>query len=171
MKILKETKFTPPTALAKDLRPELFFDRIKDFENAVMRHVYEFFTPFAGPREFEGWFEGEYEYRPVPVEFSETEDGFLLKAEVPGFEEKDVEVHVEPWRVYVTGKLSETTPEPKKGKILYSERISKKIARWFELPAEIDPEKVKATLHKGVLEITLLKAQPAKRVPIQVKAA
>jgi hypothetical protein len=47
MKVLKETKFTPPTALAKDFRPESFFGRIKDFENAIKRHGYEYAHPVA----------------------------------------------------------------------------------------------------------------------------
>jgi len=143
---------------------------MKEFEDAMMRRVYELFGPFTGAGEVESLFPGEYGYLPVAIELHETEDGLVLNADVPGFKEKELEVQVEPWRVFITGGREEAAEE-KKGKTLYSERTAKQIARWFELPAQIDPEKVKATLNNGVLEIRLQKAQPAKRVPVEIKAA
>lgn len=79
-------------------------------------------------------------------------------------------MRVEPYRVFIGGKREQATEE-KKGKTVYSERSYNQIARWVELPSEIVPDKVKATLNKGLLEITLQKAQPAKKVPIEMKAA
>lgn len=67
-------------------------------------------------------------------------------------------------------EFQETAPE-KKVKTVYPGRTANQIARWFELGSEIVPDKVKATLNKGLLEIALQKAQPAKKVPIHVKAA
>jgi len=166
MKILKRTKAAPPAPLVRPPKVETFFERMKEFEDAMMRRVYELFGPFTGTGEIESLFP-EYGYLPA---LHETEDGLVLSAEVPGFKEKELEVQVEPWRVYITGEREETTEE-KKGKALYSERTAKQIARWFELPAEVDPEKVKATLNNGVLEIRLQKAQPAKRIPVEIKAA
>ena len=171
MKIYRETKPVLAAPVFKPFKPELFFDRVKEFEDAMMRRrFYELFTPFTGSRELEGPFENEYEYLHVPIELRETEDGFVIYAEIPGFKEKEIEVRVEPWRVFLTGKREEIT-EQRKGKMVYSERAYNQISRWFELPAEIDPEKVKATLTKGVLEIVLQRAQVAKKVPIEVKAA
>jgi HSP20 family molecular chaperone IbpA len=56
-----------------------------------------------------------------------------------------------------------------KGKTASSEKYPTQLLRWFELPGEVVPEKTKATLKKGVLEIIFRKAQQAKK--IEVKAA
>ena len=170
MKITKETKLGP-TAIEKPVVRDPFFDRVKDFENKMMRNVYEMFGPFFGERGFEDLFESETEYLPVPIELRETDEGFVLYAELPGFKEKEIELRVEPWRVYLSGKHEKAVEEERKGKHVYSEWTANQFARWLEVPCEVNPEKVKATLNKGVLEITLQKVLPAKKVPIEVKAA
>ena len=169
MKIVKETK--PTTAIERPLARDPFFERVRDFENTMMRHVYEMFGPLFGERNFENIFETETEYLPVPVELRETDEGLVIYAELPGFKEDEIELRVEPSRVYLTGKHEKTFEQERKGKSVYAERTSNVFARWLELPREINPEKVKATLSKGVLEITLEKVLPAKKVPIEVKAA
>jgi len=158
--------------LLKPWKPEDFFDRMKEFDDAIMRRTYELFAPrfYTPVREQENLFRNEFEFAPVPIEVYETEEGLLVHAEVPGFKEKELEVRVEPHRVFIRGRREQVTEE-KRGKTVYSERTYNQIARWFELPTEIVPDKVKATLDKGFLEITLHKAQPAKKVPIEVKAA
>ena len=75
---------------------------------------------------------------------------------LPGFAAKEIEVRAEPWGVYVTAKHEEVKEE-KKGKPVYSEQTYKQVARWIEMPAKIDPNKVTAVLHKGALELTLQK--------------
>jgi HSP20 family protein len=170
MKITKETKLAP-TAIEKPLVRDPFFERVRDFENTMMRHVYEMFGPFFGERGFEKLLETEAEYLPVPIELRETDEGLMLYADLPGFKEEEIELRVEPWRVYLTGKHEKTVEKERKGKPVYSEWTANQFARWLELPCQINPEKVKATLSKGVLEITLEKVLPAKKVPIEVKAA
>lgn len=172
MKILKRTQEAPTAPVTKAFKPEAFFERMKEFEDAMMRRAYELFAPafYAPAPEWENLFRDEFTWAPVPIEVKETEEGLVVHAEVPGFKEKEIEVRVEPYRVFIGGKREEETEE-KKGKTVYSERTYNQIARWVDLPNEIVPDKVKATLNKGLLEITLQKAQPAKKVPIEVKAA
>jgi HSP20 family protein len=170
MKITKETKLAP-TAIEKPLVRDPFFERVKDFENTMIRHVYELFGPFYGERGFENLFETGTEYLTVPIELRETDEGLTMYAELPGFKEDEIELRVEPWRVYLTGKHEKSIEQERKGKPVYAERTSNQFARWLELPCEINPNKVKATLSKGVLEIMLEKVLPAKKVPIEVKAA
>src|SRR3974377_815130 len=126
MKIYKEPKTVPVAPVAKTLLP--FPERIKEFENGMMRRVYELFTPFTGVRDLEKLFETEYEY-PVPIELRETENGFAIYDDMPGFTEKEIDVSVEPWRVFLTGKREEGIEE-KKGKTVYTERMSNEFARW-----------------------------------------
>ena len=174
MKITKETKLAP-TAIEKPLLRDPFFERVRDFENTMMRHVYEMFGPFFDERGLRGLFETETATLPiplpVPIELRETDEGLLLYAELPGFKEDEIELRVEPWRVYLTGKHEKTVERERKGKPVYAERTWNEFTRGLELPCEINPNKVKATLSKGVLEIAFEKVLPAKKVPIEVKAA
>lgn len=172
MKPQKLSELAPTAPFLKLFKAEPFFERVKEFQDAMVRHAYELFAPYpyTTGRELENWVRTETEYLPVPLEVTETEEAFVIRAELPGFKENEIEVRVEPGRLFIGGKREEVT-EQKKGKTVYSDRIYSQTARWFELPTEIDPEKVKATLNKGVLEITLQKAQLAKKIPIEIKAA
>jgi HSP20 family protein len=106
----------------------------------------------------------------VSVDIAETGTSLHIKAEVPGFTEKDLEVSVEPQRVTIAGHR-ETTSEEKKGKTVYSEVRSNRIFRQVHLPATVDPEKVEATLKNGVLVLTMPKAARAPVIRVQPKAA
>jgi HSP20 family protein len=121
-------------------------------------------------RDLENWFQAERELlRPVNIELTETEAAFELKAEVPGFNEKELEISVEPRRVTIAGK-HETKAEEKKGKVVRSEVSAERMLRVVELPAPIDTTKAVATLLKnGILTVTMPKAAPAQ--PVQIKVA
>lgn len=117
------------------------------------------------------WLRAESEFLvPVPLEIIETETELAVRAEVPGFNEKELEVVAEPGRVFIRGK-AEKKAEEKKKKTIYSEITSNEIFRSLALPVEIDPEKVTATLKNGVLEISTNKAKPAKKVSVMQKVA
>jgi len=76
---------------------------------------------------------------------------------------------VEPRRVTITG-TRETKEESKDEKMVYSETCSDEILRVLDLPAAVEPAKVKATLKDGVLELDMTKAAPAKTVKGESKA-
>lgn len=118
--------------------------------------------PFYEP--FELW-EAGFEF--VPFELQETKEGFTVSAAMPGFKESEIEVRAEPWRLFLHAKHEETTE--KKGESVFEE--FNEFTRWVDFPAEVNPEKVKAVLGKGVLEVTLEKAQPAKKVEVHSEAA
>ena len=90
---------------------------------------------------------------------------------MPGFNEKEIEVSVEPRRLTITGKRETETKEEKKGKTVYSESCSDQILRIVDLPANVDAEKATATLKNGVLHLTMPKAAKAKTIEIKPKAA
>jgi HSP20 family molecular chaperone IbpA len=117
------------------------------------------------------WLQAEREVlSPVRLELNETESELILKAEVPGFTEKELEVNVEPNEVYLTGRKAETKEE-KEGKTVYSERRSTQLFRRFSLPRAIDPEKTTATIKDGVLEVRLPRAEAQKKIPVRTQAA
>jgi HSP20 family molecular chaperone IbpA len=157
-----------PSALTRSLS-----DYMNELYNKISQRA---FSIFEGNGRFDGhdladWLRAEAEIlTPVPLELSETDAELAVRAEVPGFTEKELEIVVEPERLFITGK-TERKSEEKKKKTLYSEISSNEIFRTVALPVEIDPEKVSAVLKNGVLEVSMYKAKPAKKVPVMVKAA
>jgi len=122
-------------------------------------------------RELHDWFQAESELlHPVHLEVAESDEGLTVKAEVPGFTAKELEVSVEGRRLTITGKR-ETKEERKEKKTLYTECCSDQLLRVIDLPVDVDADKVAATLKDGVLELKLPKAAPPKKIPIQPKVA
>lgn len=152
---------------------EKVFERMQKTYDSIARRAFELFETNGkvSGRDLEDWFKAEKELlHPVHINIAETDDALEVKAEVPGFTAKELEVSVEPRRLTVTGKR-ETKEERKEGKKVYSEHCASQILRVVDLPAEVDAAKVTATLKDGVLEFVMPKAAPAKKVPITTKAA
>ncbi len=97
------------------------------------------------------------------------QDSLTVRAEVPGFNTKELEINVEPNRLTIVGK-HEPQEEKKKSKTIYSEQCAKEILRVVYLPADVDSSKASATLKDGILNIELPKAAHAKTVRIEPKA-
>ncbi|HXX44102.1 MAG TPA: Hsp20 family protein [Candidatus Acidoferrales bacterium] len=117
------------------------------------------------------WLEAEAEFlHPVRLELLESDESYRIRAEVPGFSVRELDVRIEPQRVTITGSR-ETAEEKQIMKRVYSEWSSNRILRTIELPAEVNTESAKATLKDGILELDLLKATPGKRVPIETRTA
>jgi HSP20 family protein len=93
------------------------------------------------------------------IEVSESPRTLIVRADVPGFKEKDLEIAVEPRRVTSAGKRV-TRSGLHTHKRIYSEVSSDVILRVIDLPATVDAAKVKTTVKDGVLELDLSKAEP-----------
>jgi len=159
--------------LPKPIKDASIFDQIQDTFNSISRRAYEIFegNGRAFGRELEHWFQAERELlHAVHVSIEESDDSLAVKAEVPGFSEKELEIDLEPRRLTITGKW-EAKKEEKKGKIVYAERCSDQILRIVDLPAYIETAKVTATLKNGILEFTLPKVAKAHTIRIHPKAA
>ena len=146
---------------------EQMFDRMKETFDAVARRAFEIFERKGRRfgRDLDDWFQAEAELlHPVHLEISEAEGTLTVRAKVPGFTEKDIEVNVEPRRLTISGKR-ESAEERKTGKTVYSERRSNEIFRAVDLPAEVDTaaSTIKAVCDRGMLTITLPKLEKAKR--------
>jgi HSP20 family molecular chaperone IbpA len=151
---------------------ETFLQTISDIQGRIARRAYELFTSkgFTDGHDLQDWLSAESELLgKTPIELSDNEKEFTITAGMPGFSDKDVDIRVEPRRVFITAKREEKSEDKKKGKTFYSER-SNEVFRAVDLPAEVDPDKVHATLSKGELEITLPKKEP-KKVLVAAKAA
>jgi HSP20 family protein len=106
------------------------------------------------------------------VDIAESEKAFELTAELPGMDEKNIEVKVANGNLIIKGEKQEEKEETKKDYYM-RERNFGSFERRFEMPEGVDADKIEASFKKGVLTLTLpkkLEAQkPAKK--IEVKAA
>jgi HSP20 family molecular chaperone IbpA len=120
--------------------------------------------------ELEDWVEAEHEVLCCPPsELAETKDEIRIRAAVPGFGARTMQVYVLPNSITIEGRM-ETTIHPNDEKIHFSELTEKKLLRQFDLPSPIDPERVKATLEDGVLRISAKKAAiTASPLVVEVK--
>jgi len=119
----------------------------------------------------EDWFRAESELlHPVHVDITESDDVLTVRAEVPGFSAKELEVDMEPHRLTISGKR-ETSEEHTSKKTIYTEQCSNQIFRAIDLPAEFDTSRVTTTLKDGVLELSMPKAAEAQKVQAKDKPA
>ena len=105
-----------------------------------------------------------------PVDVYEDEAGIQLKMEVPGIDEKDIDIRLENNLLTVKGerKLEKETKEENYHRI---ERSYGSFTRSFTLPNTVNTEDVKASYAKGVLTIGLGKRAEAKPKQIKVNVA
>jgi HSP20 family molecular chaperone IbpA len=154
---------------------ENLMDRINRISKAITQRAYEIFEGKGRNfgHDLDDWFKAEADLlHPVHVNVVDAGENLEVKAEVPGFSEKEIEVSVEPGRLTITGKReTETRKEDKKGKTVYAESCSNQILRIVDLPASVDAEKTTATLKNGILQLTMPKAARAKIVEIKPKVA
>lgn len=93
----------------------------------------------------------------------------LVKLEIPGVEQKDVELSLDGSTLTLKGERKD---QPLEGYSVHrKERSSFRFARSFALPAKVDAEKVTAELKQGVLTVTLPKAKEAQPRQINVRAS
>jgi len=106
------------------------------------------------------------------VDVAESDKAYEITAELPGIEEKNIEVNVANDKITVKAEKKEET-EQKKKDYYVSERRYGSFERQFGLPEDVDADKIEATFKNGVLKVTLPKTaeaqKPAKKV--EIKAA
>ena len=106
------------------------------------------------------------------VDIIDKDNAYEVTADVPGFDEKNIEVKVVDDALVIKGERKSEKEEKKKDYYL-SERDFGAFERRFNVPEGVDVEKIEATLKKGVLTVRLPKKpetqKPAKT--IEVKAA
>ena len=160
-------KAAPPTSLRLVPMGDMF-DRMEKLTNDIRRRAFEIFDGNGKTwgHDLADWFQAESELlHPVHVDISEKDNDIAVRAEVPGFAEKDLEVSVDGRRLTITGKR-ENKEERKEKNVVYTDRCSDQILRVIDLPAEVNSEKVEATLKNGMLELKLPKAAPSKKIAI-----
>jgi HSP20 family protein len=99
------------------------------------------------------------------MDLVETEDDFVLRADLPGLSEGDVSIELEDNLLTVSGERKAEHEERREG-YYRVERASGSFSRSLTLPEGVDPDSIKASFDKGVLEVRIPK--PEERKPRKV---
>lgn len=150
-----------------------FFADMDDLNSRIAQRAFQLFQERGwGNNDLGDWFQAEAEIlKPVPIQISEAESSFVVRAEVPGLDAKDLTVQAEPASVYIHGKAEQKKEEKKGEEIKYSEVSARELARRIDLPTPINPEKASARLVNGVLELALPKAAPPRKIEVKAEKA
>jgi HSP20 family protein len=114
------------------------------------------------------WDQPATSQRWVPeMDLVETDDHYLLKADLPGMKQADVAIEFNDGTLTISGERKAEYERKEKG-FFRLERSFGKFSRSLTLPDGIDPDKIEAAFHDGVLEVTIPKPEERKPRRIQV---
>ena len=102
------------------------------------------------------------------VDIKETKDAFVIEADIPGVDPKDIEVHMEDGVLSIRGEKQTEKTEEKEG-YKRVERSRGSFYRRFSLPDTANADKINAKSKHGVLEITIPKQEKAHPRKIAVE--
>ncbi|MGH8352513.1 MAG: Hsp20/alpha crystallin family protein [Pseudomonas sp.] len=168
-KVEKATSAAMP--VSETLRPltnlRRQIDRLfEDFDRSL------FHLPFGrSVFDVEPFWRREFSWGGVPaVDIVEQDKAFVITAEVPGLDEKNIEIKLSNGCLILTGEKRDEREEKRKDYYL-SERHYGSFERSFAIPEGVDPDKIEASYTKGVLTLTLPKRpearKPEKVIPIK----
>ncbi len=102
------------------------------------------------------------------VDVRETEDAYILEAELPGFDEKSISAHVDGKVLTIETKRDEKT-EKREGTYVLQERYCQAFKRSFTLPEDANPDAITASFKNGLLTMTIKKQPEAQRKLIKIE--
>ncbi len=114
-----------------------------------------------------------WEHAPAPVmikmDVTETANGYLVHAEMPGVRKEDIEVAIEGNQVTISAEVKRETEKKEGERVLRSERYYGNVYRSFALPTELDEPACEAKYDNGVLELKLVTRTPTAGKKLEVK--
>ena len=104
------------------------------------------------------------------VDVRETEKAYVLELELPGFEEKDIEIRLDSGNLTIGSKKAEEKEEgdAKTGNYLIRERRVSSFTRSFKLPENADSEGISASYKNGILSMEIQKKAEAQAKMIEI---
>jgi len=102
------------------------------------------------------------------VDIEETDDAYVLEAELPGVDRKDVNVELVGNELTISGDVKE---KDRKGVVRRSTRRSGHFSYTVTLPEQVKPDEVDAQLREGILKVRVPKSERAQRRKIELKPA
>jgi len=151
--------------LVEEDRPFEEWEPLARFRDELDSLMEDFFGSRIGERSrFSGW--EPRRFGAWDLGFQERDDEYLIQAEIPGFEPEDIELKVSGNVLSVRAEHKEEKSGDGESSYRYGEYY-----RTVTLPQGIDPEKIDAKYHSGVLEIHLAKSPEVQGRRIKVKQA
>jgi HSP20 family protein len=111
--------------------------------------------------------------RAPSVDVKETEKSYLIEAELPGFDEKDIEIRLDGNTLTISSKKvdeknSDSSANDGTGNYLIRERRVSSFSRSFKLPENADSEGISASFKNGILYLEINKKAEAQARHIQI---
>lgn len=128
------SRYTAPSPLAR-------FNPMRD----LMADMFDFMQPAS-----------LFERDTIRLDVSETDQAYLVKAEMPGLKRDDIKVSIQGDQVSISAE-TDTEQERTEGNVVCRERYHGKQFRSFNLPQSVDEDNAHASYHDGVLELNLPK--------------
>ncbi len=150
-------------ALIKWRSPDIF-EPFRDLLD-LQREMNRLFDASLGRRVAKGQDIAETAWVPA-VDIYDNKDNLVIKADLPGMTQKDIDVSVEDDVLRIKGEKKKET-ETKEKNFYRVERTYGVFERSFTLPSNVDATRIKATYKDGVLELVLPKKEGAR--PKQIK--
>ena len=133
--------------------------------NRMQEEMNRYFDDFFGEHR-RGLAEGAW----LPaVDVSESENEFVVRAELPGMSHEDIDINVQENVLTLKGEKKQEKKEEKEN-FHRLERTYGSFSRSFTLPVGVKPEDIKATFKDGVLEVTMPKTEEANPQKIAITA-
>jgi HSP20 family protein len=146
------------TSVAERWEPLSEFEQVTERMRRMLEQTFGGFgLPLLGEKA--GW-------SPL-VDIEETDDAYVVEAELPGVDRKDVNVELVGSELTVMGEAKE--PE-RKGTVRRRNRRTGRFEYRVNLPGHVDVEKIDASLADGILTVRVPKSERAQRRKIEVKA-
>jgi HSP20 family protein len=106
------------------------------------------------------------------VDIQENDKAYVLDMELPGYNEKNIEVHIDGSSLTIASKQEEENKgEENQGAYLLRERRINSFSRSFKLPENTDSDAVSAAFKNGVLRLEIKKRTEAQKKAIQINVA
>ncbi len=102
------------------------------------------------------------------LDVAETKNEFVVKAEVPGLDPKDIDISLSDGLLTIKGEKKQEKEEKEENYHLV-ERSYGSFTRSIRLPKEIQSDKINASYKNGVLKVVLPKSEEAKQKEIKIK--
>jgi HSP20 family protein len=138
------------------------FSTLQNEMNRLFNTVFDAPTPGNSGSTLRRWM--------PPMDLVETDDHFVLRADLPGLSEDDVKIEFEDGTLTVSGERK-AEHESKNEGYYRVERAFGSFSRSLTLPQGIDPEAVTAHFDRGVLEVRIPKPEERKPRRIEIGAA
>lgn len=127
-----------------------------DVFSSFHREIDRLFDDFFRPAEARTFADAAQSAWPS-LDVDETDQAYTVTAELPGLEQKDVEVNLRDNALTISGEKREERKETERGRA-YAERFYGEFRRTIPFATEIDADKVEAAFKNGVLTVTLPKS-------------